>query len=370
MTETPTQAPTGAPSTAEISQIVGNADSTPAEMNRLVTNAYHRLSEAVRHNLDAGPNLDWCGFAKWSSATVGAHLDPRLVPARIDILTDLIIKHLDVPAILRPAVVDLLRQASDVEDGLVVKALRLGNAAIFREMGAIFARLVERLPERTVPNAQSDREFAEEVVEEALHSPERFVPAGMSRALLRTPPTDSLVHGIELYLRAGREPQHLAELMLAGNMLFSTYEQAAADRLIAIGSCAPVRSKLLHALRSVGLFSADDSATALLAGRNQAPFPVPAIENPVLAELTDLAMVVVIAGQRIRLGHPEMLPPPPFTPTLPEVSGVLAEVAARAGGHRPNWIDLDYRLGFIGRYFAALQQDAEATQEPGVTSPT
>lgn len=36
--------------------------------------------------------------------------------------------------------------------------------------------------------------------------------------------------------------------MLAGNMLFSLYEQTRADRLITIGMCAPIRARLIPML--------------------------------------------------------------------------------------------------------------------------
>ena len=352
------------PDMDEILAIAKDVESEAADVNRRITRAYHLLSEAARLELDAGPNLDWCGFAKWSSHTVGLDLDPHLVGARIDELSSLILRFLPPAlAFLRPVLVRLLQEAVEVEDGLVVKALRGGNAVIFAEMGSVFAHLLERLPERRVPNSQSDREFADEVVTEAMSR--RILLDPLSLDMLATPPPESLARGIEFYLRAAREPAHRAELMLAGSMLFSVYEQARADRLITIGVCAPVRARLIPV---VGVLTGDDihPADVLLAGTDNPQPIIRQIESAVATGLTDLALVVEVAATRVRLGHPELLPPPAVTPTLPEVVQVMAEQEAGAAGRPRNWLDLAYRLGFIGRYFAAYQQKPEATAQPPI----
>jgi hypothetical protein len=327
------------PDHTEIAKIARDTQSDAVAVNRRITDAYHRLSEAARRALNAGTNLDWCGFAKWSSHTVG------LVLGR------------------HPAGARLAQLAGDVEDHLAITALRGGNTAIFFELGSIFVHLLGRLAERRVPHARSDRDFAEAVVEEIMSSPGQLLLAPLRRDMLATPSPDLLVHGIALYLRAAREPDHRAELMLAGNMLFSMYEQARADRLITIGICAPVRARLIPVIDALSDKDTRPS-DVLLAGVDHEHGVIRAIETAVARELTNLLLVVEIANTRVRLGHPELLPRPQVTPTLPDTAAVMADVARRAAGRKPNWIDLDYRLGFIGRYFAAFQQTPEATSEP------
>jgi hypothetical protein len=264
---------------ADIDAIVGDDTCAPDGMNNKITHAYHKLSQAVREELSAGPNLDWCGFAKWSSHTVGLDLNPADVGLRTQALSDLIAGALPSWSIGKQLIVELLRQLIDVEDHLVVRTLRLGNTTIFYEMGSVFLRLLDRLPERRAPKAQSDHDFAVEVVDQALAHGGKSVPPGLSLDLLMPPPsdpptppgpptTDPLVSGIESYLRAAREPAARAELMLAGNMLFSEFEQARADRLIMIGICAPLRSKLIRAINSV-LPNSIDLEQGLLAGAGQ-----------------------------------------------------------------------------------------------------
>lgn len=132
---TATQPP---PSVVEIQELVRNTALNLAERNRAITNAYHRISEAMRAKLDAGPNLDWCGFAKWSSHTVGLNFEPDGTGARASEQASMLVERL--PRILRfvrPIVETLLKRFIDVEDGLVSKALRGGNGSIFVEMGSI-----------------------------------------------------------------------------------------------------------------------------------------------------------------------------------------------------------------------------------------
>lgn len=431
------------PTQHDITHIV-QAESRPAdEVNRTITHYYHQLSEAIRQELNAGENLDWCGFAKWSSHTVGLDLNPSLVGAEVDELADrtvewilkvlpdedlnavarpfleapllasegaepgFLARHLDLGHLLghlrRPgslftriaeghlppefleralkaAIVKLLKEAADVHDQLGVRVLRFGNIAIFRDMGAIFLRLAERLPEQRPRDEQSDTEFANTIIGEALSTAGRLPPPGLTMDLLVTedrrvtedqlmaPKRQAdhrLVEGIKFYLQASRDPdpEHRAELMLAGSMQFSLYEQERADRLIAIGISAPARARLLPVVNALSEEPVPPDEV-LLAGAKEDPVVIRGVVSGVTKKLTDLGLVVEIAGNRVRLGHPEELPPPGVTPTLPEVKQVMAEVASRAVGRPRNWTDLNYRLGFIGKYFAAFQQNQEASKEP------
>lgn len=432
------------PSQEEITAVVQAGETRPAdEVNRDITRYYHHLSEAIRQELGAGPNLDWCGFAKWSSQTVGLNLNPNLVGAETNELADrtvewilkvlpdehlnavaqpfletallaseiqepgFLARHLDLGHLLshlrrpgslftritkghlppeflkdalRAAIVKLLQQASDVHDHLGTRVLRFGNIAIFRDMGAIFFRLAERLAGQRLKDEQSDTSFAETIIDEAMDSGKRTPPPGLTMDLLvtndqlvaedqiMTPKRQAdhrLVEGIKFYLKASRDrdQQHRAELMLAGSMCFSLYEQERANRLIAIGISAPFRARLLpvvNALSEVPV-PADE---VLLAAANHDPVVIRGVVNAVTRKLTDLGLVVEIAGNSVPLGHPEKLAPPQVIPTLPEVKQVMEDVEERAVGRPRNWTDLEYRLGFIGKYFAAFQQNPEALKEP------
>lgn len=438
------------PSQDDITTLVRDADARDDEVNSKITHYYHLLSEAIRHELNAGENLDWCGFAKWSSHTVGLNLNPNLVGAEINQLADqtvewilkvlpredlntiaqpfletallageieepgFLARHLDLghllkhlrrpgslfkriaqgrlpaealePA-LRAAIVKLLKQASDVHDHLGARVLRFGNIAIFRDMGAIFRELAIRLHEQGPPDEQSDTAFADDVIRVALKTPGRLPPKGLTMDLLETddhlvaedqimgprPRSDDvaqdprLVNGIKFYLQASRDmdPDHRAELMLAGSMSFSLYEQARANRLIAIGICAPVRARLIPVVNALSEEPVPDDVV-LLAGPGKDHVVIRGVVSAFTEKLTDMGLVVKIADKPVRLGHPGELPPPQLTPTLPEVMRVMDDVKDRAVGRERDWTDLNYRLGFIGKYFAAFQRNEDALKEPDI----
>ena len=350
------------PTLEEIDTIVRDQLSTAVDVNRAITGAYHRLSTAVRDVLDdgGGPNLDWCGFAKWSSHTVGLDLDLNHPGTRSQELADLV----GLPDGLRAELARLLGTARQVEDGLVPKSLRAGNAVIFFEMGTAFVLLVERL--RGAGDQGPDQDFARRVIDEITHSPRRAPLPPLDASMFEAPDTASLRDALLFYLRAAREPDgaRRAEFLLAGSTLFSVYEQGRADRLITIGIYAPVRSELLP-LMSVILHGGAEERKQLLLARalEQHPFIVP-IERAFGRALTALALVVEVAGgRRVRLGHPERLQPV-VVPTLPEVTEILDRLTGPMAGRQPDWVDLPYRLGFIARYFATFQQDAQLQDKP------
>jgi hypothetical protein len=349
------------PDLAEIRQIATDRTSGADVVNLRITHAYHQLSEAIRDELGAGPNLDWCGFAKWSSYTVGHHFDDAATPARFDILATYLGDIVPGLSGFHPALVQLFKRAATLEDGLMPKTLRGGNAAIFAEMAVAFWHLLDRLPTGRARNV-SDHEFAVGVARDILKSHEELFLPPLDRSMLQPAPTAALVRAIEFYLWADRETDRQAELMLAGNVLFSVFEQTRADRLIAIGSFAPIRASLLPVTHP--LAGSARRRRVLLAGANDNGGVLGLAETRFARWITDVALVVSIAGVQVRLGHPEWLPPPEVNTTLPETEKVMDDVARGAVGQRPNWVDLSYRLAFIARYFAAYQQNPVATSEP------
>lgn len=348
------------PDEDEIVAIAMDLASGASAVNRRITEAYHQLSEAIRADL-AGPDLDWCGFAKWSSFTIGLSMRPG-PGSRVDTMADLIMRHLPpVFGVLRPVVEAMLEETVAADDGLVVKALRGGNAAIFSEIGRVFANMITRLPGRRAD--QTDHEFAVEVVDEIVFGPAgRAMRAPITLDMLLPVPTDLLVRGIEFYLRAAREPEHRSELVLAGSMLFSVFEQTRADRLIAIGICTPFRARLVPL---AGLFGVTtDPDELMLAGPGELPGVLGVVEAAIVRELTDLLLTVRIGDDVVRLGHAASLPAPAVVPVLPETAQVLDAQEQGALGRPVAWTDVAYRLGFIGRYFAAYQQRPDALLEP------
>jgi hypothetical protein len=413
----------GPPNLTEIEDIVKVAD--PAEMNRKITNAYYRLSLAAQTALNAGPNLDWCGFAKLASRTVGRDLDPNETGSRTvgtadatvqavnsildhPVLRGLLLLHpqleQEIDAAIHDAVEDLVRNDVNVEDRLAAKALRASNALIFGEIGSVFVRLLERLgePGATLPQSEeSINKIAKDIVHEGVHTPQIFLDAPIDTTMFEAPQGEFLVPAVVFYLRAAQEADQVrkGELMLAGSIMFTQHEQQRADRLITIGTCVPIRAKLINFLNSRLPGPEVPRLELLLAKRgsiNDVPSHfIPTIlklpklhflglenfareektklmthiisltEEELISALTKHVLFLEIAQQRVYLGLPERLPHDPpvplIVPKLPEVKAVMALLSSAA---EPNWIDLQYRLEFIGKYFAAFQLDPQTQQNP------
>lgn len=364
---------------ADLEVAIGDLDDDPVIVNHRITGAYHRLSEQMRAALDTDVDLDWCGFAKWSSHTVGLEINPQTAGtvgrtgAAVDALTAVLVDDelaARIPALqagTRRLVLALLTALAAAEDGLARRALRAGNITIFAEMGTAYVSLLDRL--RGGPEAAgTDEEFAARVADGIVRTPEAELPAPLTRDHLVAVEPSPLVRGLLFYLRAAREPQRRSELILAGNVMFSLFEQARADRLIAIGLCTPSRARLIPVFDALpGLPDIDPRAGLLAGSRHPNPI-IRAIDELVVGVLTDESLFVEYGiGEprlRVRLGHPEQLPPPPFRPTLPDVVAVLAEQVDHAAGVPHNWLDLRYRMNVITGYFAALQQKPETRLAP------
>jgi hypothetical protein len=409
----------GPPNLTEIEDIVQVAD--PAEMNKKITNAYYRLSLAAQKALNAGPNLDWCGFAKLASHTVGRDLDPNKTGSRTvgtadvtvqavnsildhPVLRGLLLLHpqleQEIDAAIHDAVEDLVRNDVNVEDRLAAKALRASNALIFGEIGSVFVRLLERLgePGATLPQSEESIHKIAHDIDEGVATPQIFLDAPIDTTMFEAPQGKFLVWAVDFYLRAAQETDQVrkGELMLAGSIMFTQYEQQRADRLITIGTCVPIRAKLIDFLNS-RLPGPEVPRLELLLAKRGSINDVPShlsptmlkmhlfdlenfareektklmthiislTEEELISALTKHVLFLEIAQQRVPLGLPEQLPHDPpvplIVPKLPEVKAVMAVLNSAA---EPNWIDLQYRLEFIGKYFAAFQLDPQTQQNP------
>ena len=145
-------------------------------------------------------------------------------------------------------------------------------------MGSIFVSLVDRLSSAGARDAANDDAFVEEIIATMQAGGPRFLRKPITDSLFVDADENALADAIRFYLRAAREPDHRAELMLAGNMLFSVYEQTRADRLITIGTCAPTRARFVDVLRRLLGIDEREAERILLAPRGAAPFVVGAEE--------------------------------------------------------------------------------------------
>jgi hypothetical protein len=350
----------------EIAEEIRDLNNDPADVNKKITAAYHEISEEVRQELGAPTELDWCGFAKWSSNTVGQDLDPSQMGSRIGtIVNDLIAA--GVPAPLAGIAAVALHDLRD-HDETGKAALRAGNAVIFLEMSLVFTKLLENFAE---PTRRNDPEaFAKSVfdqVNDLVHGP---FGAGITSEHLIEPDRSVLERGILFYLQVERDPAHQRELILAGNVAFSLYEQERADRLITIGLCAPMRALVVDIFPEIlntiaGIHPPDGW---VLSPRADYPEPFGTLDRFAAEFLTERALVVKIAHDVVRLGKPDAVDPAvdpmldDIPLTLPEVRELLDPLTT--AGHI-DWTFFDYRMGFIRKYLTVYQGREDAQQKPG-----
>ncbi|MGH3830817.1 MAG: hypothetical protein ACRDRS_10280 [Pseudonocardiaceae bacterium] len=383
-------------------------------MNKKITNAYHRLSLTAQKALNADDNLDWCGFAKWASHRVGQDLDPTRPPPKAVVIADEVQTALDsilnhpllraletliplqnLKIALHHALEELVSHDVSAEDRLAAKALRASNALIFGEIGSVFARLIERLgkPDTTQPQSEEKiHEIANEIVPAPPDIPGIFFEAPIDSTMLEQSQSDHLVWAVGFYLRAAQETDQAlkGELMLAGSMAFTQYEQQRVDHLVTIATCVPIRSKLIDFLND-HLPGPEAPRLELLLAKRGMPISwtdllpiilglklpshatnvssgektrlmshiIILIEEKLISALTQHVFFLEIGDQSVGLGLPEQLPHDPpaklIVPTLTDVKGVMD--LFNIPHKPPTWIDLCYRLEFIGKYFAAYQRD-------------
>lgn len=369
---------------AELQEIVSIPDASAA--NARITMAYHRLSEDMRAALGTNVDLDWCGFAKWSSHTVGIEINRQATgtkirvgrggPSRLNIvaseLTEIVLPKLleDIPAIRDWAHGEIkakLEQLAVVDDDLARRALRTGNVTIFNEMGRAYVALLARLA--GTDTAGTDAQFAARVATDVVTDHGRALPAPLTRAHLEDAPATFLEQALLYYLRAAREPALRSEFVLAGNVAFSRFEQNRADRLIAIGLCAPARSLLISAVNAAltppGKIPVLDQQTAMLEGAQHSNPVVRTIDHAVVRWLTAEVMFVELGpspapfepGRRVRLGLPALIPVSAVPITQPDVQALFDTLNKEAQGVATDWLQLPYRMSVIMRYFAAFQLD-------------
>ncbi len=326
-------------SAEEIAAIIARPDRI--QRNLGVTDVYHRLAVALVERTGR-PDLTWCAFATWASATAGTMIAMREVPALFrGLLTrsDDYQRHfphvrhvLDETAIIR---------AGEVVAGQISDALSDGNTLVFTELAPAFIALLEDRPLPADPSAGADHPLDE--------------PFERYRRALDDP-----------------DPRRSAQDILAGNVLAVYHEQQRLQPYIAAALDASILD-VFHDLTEHGL-------TGRLA-RDLAPHLDPLLHAVDVAwdkALTRYATTLMTPGQILRLG--EDVPPLPDGSPWPSVLAELtdpdpASVIARfdrsrgslRGSAAADWAVLEDRMNYIVNLFRSRQQDATLLQQPELT---
>jgi hypothetical protein len=355
--------------------LVVGLDAHPSLRNRLITQCYHNLSSVLAEAL-GGPNVNWCTYATWASATAGTFIRDEEVPW---LLRDLLDKSGGVRGTLASLCTrlvgptgerllsgfDLLGAAAHIV-GDVRTQITLGNRAVFEELAPIFADFVRCLEGGRPNGAKLD----------ALLASFRPGPSTANgQSLLR--------EAFEELGRAAceRDPQRRAEHILLANALTGLHEQLRLQPYIAGSLDAPVEDLLReHWLR--GAPTLDDAGTESLWGRLHTAWERfgSVLGHHVSQAWEDFAtqtmMTLAVPGQVLHLGR--ALPPPPAAPLYPaELSQIrnpdLSELLLQYDASDPDeigdvgardWTALPQRMRYILALFRSRQQTPSLREQP------
>lgn len=321
-------------------------------LNRSITGDYRRLSEQMRRFLGID-YLDWCGFAAWSSHTIGASIGDIGRP-------DNAFHSLPFGARLLTRIVRRYLRGGDGIGRLVD-----GNIAIYTEMRAVYEAIISSDPTLDVE-----------------HRMEAVLAAAGPSMIASNPPTDaewaSVREASRCYLLTvtpgdegpGGDEVRRRELVLAAAVHFSAFEQARVDAMLDEFMYSPTRR-----LRSrlPGWFPGDFGN----------PRRRTVCESVSAWFFTRFLTILVTASGSIHLGKRFVVPDPGAygmgRNPLVTISAVEAREALEAHGDevRPDiadWSAFEQRMRVIVAYFRSYQHvaamvDFERLPPPPEVSP-
>lgn len=323
----------------EIAAVIARPDRI--QRNQGVTQTYHRLAVALVERTGR-PDLTWCAFATWASATAGLMIAMREVPAVFRGLLDQSddyrkhfphVRHVLDEAVIVRAGEAVARQISD--------ALSDGNTLVFSELAPAFVALLNDEP---IPLDPTD------------------------------PDQGSLAEPFARYRRALSDPDPVrsAQDILAANVLAVFHEQQRLQPYIVTALDASIRDAF-HELTEHGL-------TGRLA-RDLEPHLGPLLQSVDDAwdeALTRHATTLLTPSQVLFLGRDvppladgTLWPLPLAALTDPDPASIIARFdrshGTLLGSAAQDWAVLEDRMNYIVNLFRSRQHDATLLQLPELT---
>ncbi len=329
----------------------------PVLRNLQITQLYHELAIALADQYGSR-DITWCGFAKWTSCSVGRFLRGQTLHsvARKRLERFLNGQGSSSPSgsnarqgLFRRLVsgvhtrLDPLFTCVESIDDQVRCELARGNLLVFEELAPLFAKLLAALQASPVHDPAVREAFVSEL------DPRPFA-AGGQELLLR-----AFRHYYDLAFE--RDDKRRAEFMLLANLLVARHEQARLQVVIDCASTIP--STQLKALRS-RLFS--DLLDAQVAR---------ALQKHARKQLMtlDLPNASVDLGEDVPpLFNGEMFPRSLVDLHVPELRDLITELDrtpdTTAGSAALNWTAISDRMNYVADLFRSRQQDLALYRAP------
>ncbi|MFJ5230884.1 hypothetical protein ACIQBJ_13435 [Kitasatospora sp. NPDC088391] len=318
----------------EIAEIAALAD--PVLRNLRITLAYHELAVATARVLGR-ENVSWCAFGAWASNTAGRSIRGESAPAAVRAAVALARR---APAPLRP-----LGELPGRVVRQVAAHVADGNLLVFRDLGPLFADLVEEFGRPGPPGPVHGRAV------------ERCV------ARLRPGPAedggqDLLVAAVHSYGRAflAADPGERAEHVLLANLRVGLHEQIRLQQAIAGALAPPAGVPLLGLLRR--------SWEAVIT-RRLMDLALPAADFGTTGRPVSQRI-----GADVRGGGPAGTPFPAALTRLRnvELKALLYDIDRTpntlAGSAAADWALLGDRMNFVADLFRSRQQEQSLLRAP------
>jgi hypothetical protein len=329
----------GSVTAAEIAAVIARPDRI--QRNQGVTQIYHRLAVALVERLGR-PDLTWCAFATWASATAGGMIAMRELPPLFRRLlgeSDDYHKHL--PHVRHVLDENAFFRAAEVVAGQVSDALSDGNTLVFSELAPAFVALLDGRPLPADPTAGEAGPLVE--------------PFARYRRALSDP-----------------DPVRSAQDILAANVLAVYHEQQRLQPYIVAALDASLRD-VFHDLtehRLTGRLATD-------LGPHLEPL-LKAVDDAWDEALTRHASTLITPGQVFHLGRDvppladgSLWPAALAQLSAPDPSDVIARFdrshGTLVGSAAADWAVLEDRMNYIVNLFRSRQQDATLLQPPELT---
>lgn len=310
-----------------------------------IAQQYNRICEALSANQLAGDDLNWCGFAQWSSRAVAfeLQLDTQSGSRKLS-------RRYYIPMVLQP----LFRLAMmTFLGGSYGLGLSIANRSIFVEMASFHTNVLSGAAVPMIlqvsPADFDTKPLLEDLGEEG-------------RGLLRT------AHKLLSNARSATGELR-GELILGANIALSAYEQNRVQPALELVFYRPVRFILRVSWRMPYYFirgRTRDRFKIYEAPHENQPQPVRSIEAW-WVRMYSRNLSLKTAIDTISLGRPIVSPHGYSTPLLRNASTFMSEdVAALVRQYGPadpanlkgvsNWLGYKERMSFIVAYFMVYQK--------------
>ncbi|GEM_PF-6024972 len=341
------------PTNEEIRAIARNTNIPLSDEAYEIAHQYSRISQALSANLLGGEDLNWCGFAQWSSRAVGSELQLSDNSKFLQKLSRLYHVPMVAERLFRLLTLTLLGGSYGI-------GLSIANRSIFAEMASFHTNILSDVGEPAIMKVTPLNEYPpllEDLGDEGL-------------ALLRT------AHS--LLSRAKSAPGPLrSELVLGASIALSAYEQKRVQPALEYVFYRPVRWTLQVSWRMPYLYATHHTCERFKfygrAHEEQAP-AMRSIEDS-WVRMYSRTLWLKTAVDTIMLNKPLNFPQGKTPPLLRAASTFqtkeVADLVQQYGPPDPadlkgvsNWLDYNERMRFIVTYFMIYQQIEQMFHEP------